>query len=125
MVTLSTENRVILIMLYSLIMIFGVSGNSRVLYSLIVSKTNRKSIQNFYILALPFANNLYCLIYPAYVLPSLIGPRMRIEDVVFCRFMTFLSYTLAAAGLMAITALSLDRFIAIKYSFLHCRYKAA
>ena len=95
------------------------------IYSLTFSKANRNKISNSCLLPLSIADILYCLIYPSYLLPSLIDPKINAQGQLFCKVMTFLSYSLGTAGIMAITALPLDRYTAIKYSFVHQRYKTA
>ena len=114
---LSWEHRANLISLYCLILIFGVSGNSCVLYSLIFSKVNRQKIQNYYLLALSIANNLFCSVYPSYMLSSLIDPATTVQYKISCTIMTFVDYALSVVGIMVITALSLDRYFAVRYPF--------
>ena len=119
METLSVENRVILTILYCFVMIFGISGNLRVIYSLVAPQANRRNISNSYLLALSITDFLYCLMYPSYIIPSLIDNKMNIQDEILCKIITFVSYTLATAGAMVITALSLDRYLAMKYPFIY------
>ena len=123
MVTLSPENSAILTTLFSAIIIFGVIGNSCVIYSILISKVNRKNFKNYYVLALSIADVLYCLLNPSYMLIGISNPKVKPPDEIFCRIMSFISFTLGSAGIMAITALSLDRYIALKYPFLHRRYQ--
>ena len=123
MVVLSLENRSILTTLFSVIMITGIIGNSCVIYSILISKGNRKSIKNSYVLALSIANVLYYLLNPSYMLIGISDPKVEPPDEIFCRIILFLSFTLASAGIMAITALSLDQYLALKYPFLHRRYQ--
>ena len=122
MSTLSTENRVVLMALYCLVLIFGIAGNLCLLCTLIFSKTNRKRIQNLYLLALSIADTLFCSIFSPYMLTSYVDPKITVQYEISCKIMTFLNYTLAAIGLVAITALSLDRYFAIRFPFLYQRY---
>ena len=117
MAFLSEESRVTLMIMYSLIIVFGMSGNSCVLFALISSKENRKKIQNVYLLSLSIADILFCLVFSPYTLLSLIDPKLTVQLEAFCKIKTFLTYTLSIAGLTAITALSLDRYFAIRYPF--------
>ena len=119
MARLSIENRVVLVTFYSFVMVFGISGNSCVIYSLVFSKANRKNIHNSYLLALSIADILYSLMYPSHMLPGLSNPELNDRDEVFCKIMTFLTYDVACAGLLAITVLSLDRYFAIRYPLVH------
>ena len=122
MATLSTGNRVVLMTLYSVMVVFGTFGNSCVLFSLISSKANRRKIQNIYVWTLSTVDILYCLIYPPYILLSLIDPKITIQHEMSCKIMIVLSYTLSMAGLIAITTLSLDRYFAVRYPFAYHGY---
>ena len=113
----NTDN---IVLLY--IMVFDVLngiGNSCVIYSILVSEVNRKNFKNSFLLALAIADVLFCLQYPTYILVSVIYPKVLPQDEIFCPVMQFLSFTLGSAGIMAITALSLDRYLALKYPFFH------
>ena len=71
-----------------------------------------KIFKKSYVLALCIAAVLYCLLSPFYLFVCISNPKVDLLDL-FCRIMTFFSFTLGSAGIMALTALSLDRYLAL------------
>ena len=108
--------------LYYLIIIFGISGNLYVIYSLVSAKAIQKRSQNSYLLSLAMADFLFCSVYSPYILSSLIDPQTTTKYETSCKIMPFLNYYLSVVGIIAITALSLDRYFAIRYPFRYQRH---
>ena len=123
MAALSLENRAILTIWFSVIMVIGIIGNLCVICSILASKVNRKNMKNSYVLTLSIADALFCSLNPSYFLIGVNDPKIQLQDEIFCRIMSFLCFSLGTADIMAITALSLDRYLALKYPFFHRRYQ--
>ena len=119
---LSDESKTILEICYVLIIVSGLGGNFCVVISILSSRKNRIKIQNIFLLSLSLSDLLFCATFPPYILSSLIDSTLHLKNNTVCKGMVFMNYSLALIGLFAITALSLDRYVAIKYPFFYQRY---
>ena len=122
MPSLSEESKKFFVVFYCFVLLTGVFGNVCVLYSLFYSRENRKKVQNFYIVTLAMTDLLYCCTFPPYNISSLVGDIEPLMNETVCKTMVFVNYGLALVSLFAVTALSLDRYVAVVHPFTYQRF---
>nr|XP_039268409.1 delta-type opioid receptor-like [Styela clava] len=100
--------RIVIATIYIAVFIFGVAGNGIILYTLMKVVKNR-SVTDLYILGLAISDFLFVAMLPITATDMLMGNQWIFGGVV-CKLFVSVNYLALCAGVLIVTAMSVDRF---------------
>ncbi|XP_057295680.1 somatostatin receptor type 4-like [Hydractinia symbiolongicarpus] len=121
---LTDVHRILLTVMYSIIVVFGVPANLMILIIIIWNKKLRQLPLNQYIVTLAFTDLLTCgLAAPFYIFSLNVVPNSNVlQNGVLCKGFLTVTYSTGMLTVSALAALSIDRYLAIVKPFLYCKH---
>ncbi|CAN2387885.1 C-X-C chemokine receptor activity, partial [Pristimantis euphronides] len=107
-----SAHRVVIPILYSLVFVVGVVGNSLVLFILVRNHRSRSSTDNF-LLHLAIADLLMLITFPFVIIEAIIG--WKFGDVV-CKVVGAISHSNFYCSSLLLGCISIDRYLSIIYA---------
>ena len=115
---------------YMMFGIFGIIGNISIIIVILTSRVYRRRFSGLFLVNLAFADWLVCLTATPYYVTSLImKPSIpTVDDPLsseynsICKLPMFFNYFTASLRILSLTAMSVDRYIAINHPYFYTRH---
>eukprot|EP00794_Sanderia_malayensis_P008049 gene8049-8912_t len=111
---------------YSIVGVFGLFSNIWILAAMCKSREYRDCVSAYYLFNILFVSILACIFEVPYYIAAIVekwpGPSTLVDKnkyVPLCQVSIFLFYTISTLKIYLLTAMSIDRFIAVLYPYVY------